>query len=98
MVAFVCGAFAILGPEKRYLYMAIGTILGGGGVVLVVEIGFTLAGPTRPPRWLRKCARFLWKMGSEKMDPAAIDTNTLARIRQAKSTRLVPSGASTLRH
>lgn len=54
MVAFACGAFAILGSEKRNLYMAIATIVGGGGLVLAIEIGMTLVGPTRPPKWLHK--------------------------------------------
>ena len=72
MVAFVCGAFAILGPGKRNLYTAIGTILGGGGLVLVLETGFTLVGPSHPPSWLRTCTKVLRKVGSGRGSLAAM--------------------------
>lgn len=50
MVAFVCGAFAIVGRQKWDMVMLVGT-MAVGGVVVLLEVVRTLAGPTvRPPK------------------------------------------------
>ncbi|KAG0554236.1 hypothetical protein KC19_12G075400 [Ceratodon purpureus] len=58
MTAYVCGAFAILGPGQRNLWMAVGTI-GVSFVILATEGVMTWRGPALPPTSLARLQQII---------------------------------------